>query len=237
MLRASLLILISFFLLGWGIIPHGGGVGEPPDVMLAMNFDSGSCVDNQGGSWIATEANSGNCDGTSINGSRFSGDVNAANSAQIQDLDGATEQSSGFVTADYLWISVANSSANVDDTFSMRSDAGTVSCSVRFLTAGGVRAVAADGSTGGSFVIADSTLYYMRLRYDIDNDDCILLTSTSNWGGSDVGASTANGAAGVNVGGWQMNQSASENLFDSSIDEIRICDGDYGTTAGACSNS
>lgn len=244
MIRLTLFLLIPI-LGGWGAVSLGGGVpavggGGTPDVLAAMDFDDGSCIDSQGGSWVAAVTSSGECQGTAIDGSTYSGNVNAANGAVIKDVAAFTEQTSGFVTADFLFEATVNTATAAFNTFKLRTAAEGTSATMRFVpSTPGVIARSPDGQNSATITIVSGTLYYVRLRYDIDLDVTYLALWTDDWGGSTAATGSPVSSDDVlpaNVGGWQLEQHSGNNLADLEIDEIRICDGDYGTTPGPCEN-
>ena len=214
-----------------------------PNVLAAMNFDDGGCSDSQGGGWVAVEGNSslngsiGNCVGASIDGSTYSGDVNAGKGAFIEDLMVFPEKTSGWVTVDYLFQATSNGAGQINQNFELYDDNNNRACHLNYDGNTSSLAVRSkDGTQGEDVLITGGSLNYLRIRYDLINDDCTLLVSVINWSLSDVGVSISNGSSPGSVSGWRFSQSQDNNFADLLIDEIRICNWDYGTTLGACEN-
>lgn len=222
------------------VFVQGGGGGL--DVLAAMDFEDSTsdtvCTDSQGGGWIGSITDSGSCRGTGLDSSTYAADVGAGNSAKVLDLQAFTERTTGWVTADFQ-ITLDSNSATVENlgVFALVNDAGGGTCFIRYLPATPAVKIQLEGSASSALTIVDSTLYYMRIRFNLSDDDCYLTVSTSSYGADDVGARTQLGSGSNAVSGWHVRQAITGTLTPIFVDNIRICSGDNGTSnSSGCIN-
>ena len=253
---ARLLPLLALLLMGqdygsgaahvggtWGSPPSGGAPGPGLTIMHQMDFEDsteGVCADGATADTCVVASSEPDCEsGTDqcpINGT-YSGRVNNGGESLFGD-EGAADKTTGFVTIDFKWNAATFTGASGHDVMQTVTAAGTnVGC--RMIAAGtaptDVLARAGSGTNGTTFEIVVDTDYFARLTYEITTDICVLRMSTSNYGASDVGISTADGATATDVGGWEVLTSSSARTW--VVDDIMLCEGDAGTTEGICGSS
>lgn len=143
-------------------------------------------------------------------------------------------QTTGFNTIDFRWRAATGFPASANkDLFGFISALDNFECRIS-LGNGTLQAVANSGTASTTISVSQDTNYYCRVTYDIPNDDCRLMVSTSAFGATDVGDQTANGSSAGSVVGWQASQVLVTSGDDFVYDDIQHCDGDGGTTQGIC---
>lgn len=230
------LFLLGTFLMGQQYnvpsVPAAGG-GPGLSLLLDMDFDGSGCVDSGSAEDCTTggganpDCNAGHCP---IDASTYSLGLDATSELCYDDELSAI--TTGWVTLDFR--------GHFDDTSDTIAQVGGLisaennyECRLRVKT-GALDSYANGGANDPTDItISNGTLYYLRLTYDIPNDECMLRVSTSDFGGEDVGTALSSGSSAGSVAGWEFRQDATH-TGGFEFDDVTMCSGNAGSTQGRC---
>ena len=222
-----------------GGVEAGGGAPPGPGLTLlhAMDANGTNCTDSNPSYTCTLSGCGAACAATGPCPLEGTESIRCDATTEEALYAGLTPVTTGFLTLDFMF-DLESSHTVWRDVFGMTADSSTnpdYQCYMEFKgDTNEVRSRSHNGTGSTAISISQNTTYYGRLIYDVPNDDCTLHVSATNFGNTDVGSQTDNGTNPGSVVGWAIETQLLVATIETVYDDIALCSGDAGTTAGRC---